>query len=100
MSDGKIIIHPKALEKEIENCRKGIGPLEADKIEVKYSYSELDHIKMLEKYAETMNGIIKQFCSLAEKDMVSLEKIKGQWMNVDEELAQKTLGDIIFNKNN
>ena len=42
-----------------------------------------------------MNELITKFSKFAQLDGDTMQKIKAKWMNTDNEIATKTLGEIL-----
>ena len=55
----------------------------------------------MDKYMECVeefNKTIELFGKLLDQDTESMKLIKAKWMNLDSDVATKTLGEILFGK--
>ena len=50
------------------------------------------------KCVKEFNKTIKLFGKLLDQDTESMKLIKAKWMNLDSDVATKTLGEILFEK--
>ena len=58
-------------------------------------------MQSIDKYMECVdefNKTIELFGKLLDRDTDSMKLIKAKWMNLDSDVATKTLGEILFGK--
>lgn len=58
-------------------------------------------LQSVDKYMECVeefNKTIELFGKLLDQDTESMKLIKAKWMNLDSDVATKTLGEILFGK--
>ncbi len=58
-------------------------------------------MQSVDKYMECVeefNKTIELFGKLLDQDTESMKLIKAKWMNLDSDVATKTLGEILFGK--
>ena len=75
----------------------------ADSIKsLKYSLDKQGvRLQSVDKYMECVeefNKTIELFGKLLDQDTESMKLIKAKWMNLDSDVATKTLGEILFGK--
>ncbi len=94
----EVYIDPDELQTQIDEYREKTNAVAA----FKYSVSEGDLLLSgIEKYLEcvdAMNGLLKAFSEFALLDADSLDRIKNEWLNLDEDMANKTLADVLTEK--
>ena len=69
---------------------------------LKYSLDKQGvRLQSVDKYMECVeefNKTIELFGKLLDQDTESMKLIKAKWMNLDSDVATKTLGEILFGK--
>lgn len=91
----EIIIKPEELTKEISSARSANEKVKALKYDVDKKDLQLQGIDKLLDCLSALNSAIVAFGEITEIDIQTLEKIKAQWMKLDEDLASKTTFDRI-----
>lgn len=95
---GELYLDPKGFQKQIDSFQSGAESIK----ELKYSLSEQGvRLKSIDKYMECLkelNETLSLFSTLLSQDTESMKLIKAKWMNLDSEVATKTLGEILFGK--
>ena len=94
----ELYLDPEGFQKQIDSFKSG-----ADNVKnLKYSLDKQGvRLQSIDKYIECVeefNKIIELFGKLLDQDTESMKLIKAKWMNLDSEVATKTLGEILFGK--
>lgn len=94
----ELYLDPKGFQNQIDSFQSGAESIK----ELKYSPSEQGvRLKSIDKYmecVEELNKTLSLFSTLLSQDTESMKLIKAKWMNLDSEVATKTLGEILFGK--
>ena len=94
----ELFLDPKGFQGQIDSFKSG-----ADRIKgLKYSLDKQGvRLQSVDKYMECVeefNKTIELFVKLLDQDTESMKLIKAKWMNLDSDVATKTLGEILFGK--
>ena len=94
-----LYLDPKGFQGQIDSFESGVDTIK----DISYSL-EKQGIRLLsiDKYiecAEEFNKTLQLFVQMMSQDTESMKLIKAKWMNLDSEIATKTLGEIIFGSN-
>lgn len=94
MSD--ILLKPKEFQGQIDSFQTGAEEIKV----VKYSVDKKSvQLQAIDKYVECINeynSAIELFGKLLDMDTESMKEIKAKWMNCDNEIATKTLKEVLF----
>jgi len=94
----ELYLDPKGFQSQIDSFKSGADSIK----ELKYSLDKQGvRLQSIDKYMECVeefNKLIELFGSLMDQDTESMKLIKAKWMNLDSEVATKTLGEILFGK--
>lgn len=92
----ELYLDPKGFEDQIKTFESGAENIK----NLKYSLDKQDvKLQCIDKYMECVeefNLTLSLFSNLLTQDIESMKLIKAKWMNVDSEIATKTLGEILF----
>lgn len=94
----ELYLDPKGFQSQIDSFKSGTDSIK----ELKYSLDKQGvRLQSIDKYMECVeefNKLMELFGSLMDQDTESMKLIKAKWMNLDSEVATKTLGEILFGK--
>lgn len=94
----ELYLDPKGFQSQIDSFKSGADSIK----ELKYSLDKQGvRLQSIDKYMECVeefNKLIELFGSLMDQDTESMKLIKAKWMNLDSDVATKTLGEILFGK--
>lgn len=94
----ELYLDPKGFQSQIDSFKSGADSIK----ELKYSLDKQGvRLQSIDKYMECVeefNKLIELFGALMDQDTESMKLIKAKWMNLDSEVATKTLGEILFGK--
>lgn len=94
----ELYLDPKGFQGQIDSFKSGVDSIKG----LKYSLDKQDvRLQSVDKYMECVNEInatILLFGKLLDQDIESMKHIKAKWMNLDSDVATKTLGEILFEK--
>lgn len=98
MSD--LYLNPQEFQGQIDAFKLGTETIK----ELKYNLeAESVRLQSIDKYLECVaefNKTIELFGQLLTQDTESMKLIKAKWMNLDNDIATKTLGEILFGSAN
>lgn len=94
----ELFLDPKGFQGQIDAFQSGTDSIK----ELKYTLDKQEvRLQSIDKYMECVeefNKLIELFGTMSAQDTQSMKLIKAKWMNVDSEVATKTLGEILFGK--
>jgi len=94
MSD--LFLDPKGFEGQIDSFKAGADSIK----ELAYCLDKQGvKLKSVDRYMECVeefNKTLKLFGQLMEQDTEGMKQLKAKWMNLDSDIATKTLGEILF----
>lgn len=94
----ELYLDPKGFQAQIDSFKSGADSIK----ELKYSLDKQGvRLQSVDKYMECVeefNKTIELFGKLLDQDTESMKLIKAKWMNLDSDVATKTLGEILFGK--
>ena len=94
----ELFLDPKGFQGQIDSFKSGADSIKG----LKYSlYKQGVRLQSVNKYMECVeefNKTIELFGKLLDQDTESMKLIKAKWMNLDGDVATKTLGEILFGK--
>ena len=92
----ELFLDPKGFQGQIDSFKSGTDSIKG----LKYSLDKQGvRLQSIDKYMECVdefNKTIELFGKLLDQDTMKL--IKAKWMNLDSDVATKTLGEILFGK--
>ncbi|MCD8067983.1 MAG: hypothetical protein LUE87_03685 [Lachnospiraceae bacterium] len=92
----EIYLDPNKFQDQIDSFEKGAETIQA----LKYSLDKQGvRLRCVDRYMECVdevNGLITLFSTMMAQDTESMKLIKAKWMNLDSDIATKTLGEILF----
>ena len=91
-----LFLDPKGFQGEINSLKSGADTIKG----IAYSLDKQGiRLQSVDKYMECINEFnktVQLFSQLLSQDTESMKLIKAKWMNLDSEMATKTLGEILF----
>jgi type VII secretion effector (TIGR04197 family) len=94
----EFFLDPKGFQTQIDSFKSGADSIK----ELKYSLDKQSvRLQSVDKYMECVeefNKTMELFGQLLDQDTESMKLIKAKWMNLDSDVATKTLGEILFGK--
>lgn len=98
----KFLLKPNDFQKQIDSFTSKTETVAALKYAIEQDGLMLQSIDKYMECITAMNELIVSFSEFASLDGETMQKIKAKWMNTDNELATKTvaeiLGDVITGK--
>ena len=94
----KIFLDPKGFQGQIDSFKSGADSIKALKYSLDKQGVRLQSVDKYMECVEEFNKTIELFGKLLDRDTESMKLIKARWMNLDSEIATKTLGEILFGK--
>lgn len=94
----QLYLDPKGFQAQIDSFKSGADSIKALKYSLDKQGVRLQSVDMYMKCVEEFNKTIELFGQLLDQDTESMKLIKAKWMNLDSDIATKTLGEILFGK--
>lgn len=94
--NANIIIKPTELQAEIDRYKGANDTIRGLKYDVSISNTILTSIDKVLECVTEMNDILTKFSALSDDDIHNLEMIEAKWMQLDTEMAGKTIGDRVM----
>lgn len=94
----ELYLDPKGFQAQIDSFKSGTDSIKGLKYSLDKQGVRLQSVDKYMKCVEEFNKTIELFGKLLEQDTESMKLIKAKWMNLDSEVATKTLGEILFGK--
>lgn len=91
----QLILKPKEFQGQIDKFSDGKDTIAALEYKVDASGTRLKSVDRYIECVELMNETIKLFTEMQTMDTESLKQIKAKWMHVDNDIATKTLWEMI-----
>lgn len=92
----EIFLDPTGFQSQIDSFSSGADTIKG----IAYSLDKQEvRLQSVDRYMECVsefNEIVQLFSELMSMDTESMKLIKAKWMNLDSEIATKTLGEILF----
>ncbi len=92
----ELLLDPKGFQGQIDAFAAGTDSIK----ELKYTLEKQGvRLQSIDKYMECVeefNATITLLTKLLDQDAQSMRQIKAKWMNLDSDMATKTLGQILF----
>lgn len=94
MSD--LFLDPKGFQGQIDSFKAGADSMRDFAYSLDKQGIRLQSVDKYMECVEEFNNTIKLFIKLMDQDAESMKQIKSKWMKLDNEMATKTLGEILF----
>lgn len=94
----ELYLDPKGFQAQIDSFKSGTDSIKGLKYSLDKQGVRLQSVDKYMKCVEEFNKTIELFGKLLDQDTESMKLIKAKWMNLDSEVATKTLGEILFGK--
>lgn len=94
----ELFLDPKGFQGQIDSFKSGADSIKGLKYSLDKQGVRLQSVDKYMECVEEFNETIKLFGKLLDKDTESMKLIKAKWMNLDSDVATKTLGEILFGK--
>lgn len=92
----KIYLDPKGFQGQIDSFEAGADTIKSLKYNLDKQGVRLQSVDKYIDCVEELNKTIELVSKMLEQDTESMKLIKAKWMNLDSEIATKTLGEILF----
>lgn len=92
----ELVLKPSEFQKEIDAYESQNTQIGAVGFTVKNENVTLDSFDKIQEYVDTFNRLIEKMTLLGQCDVKNMQNIKSAWMNLDEEIGEKTFGESIF----
>ncbi len=94
----ELFLDPKGFQGQIDSFKSGADSIKG----LKYSLDKQEvRLQSVDKYIECVeefNKLIELFGRMLDKDTENMKLIKAKWMNLDSNIATKTLSEILWEK--
>lgn len=94
----ELFLDPKGFQGQIDSFKSGTDSFKGLKYSLDKQGVRLQSVDKYMECVEEFNKTIELFGKLLDKDTESMKLIKAKWMNLDSDVATKTLGEILFGK--
>lgn len=94
----ELFLDPKGFQGQIDSFKSGAGSIKELKYALDKQGVRLQSVDRYMECVEEFNKTIELFGKLLDQDTQSMKLIKAKWMNLDSDVATKTLGEILFGK--
>lgn len=94
----ELFLEPKGFQGQIDSFKSGTDSFKGLKYSLDKQGVRLQSVDKYMECVEEFNKTIELFGKLLDKDTESMKLIKAKWMNLDSDVATKTLGEILFGK--
>lgn len=95
MAEG-LVLKPSEFQAEIDAYESKNIEIGAVKFTIQESNVTLDSFDKMKECVNTFNRLIEKMNLLGQCDVKNMQNIKSAWMNLDEEIGQKTFGEAVF----
>lgn len=92
----KIYLNPTEFQGQIDQFEAGAEVIKGIKYDLDAKGVRLQSIDKYIDCITEFNATVELFCEMLALDTESMKRIKAGWMNLDSEIATKTLSDILF----
>lgn len=92
----ELYLDPKKFQGQIDSFKSGADAIKEIKYDLDKQGVKLQSVDKYLECIEEFNEAIVLFSQLLEQDTESMKQIKAKWMNLDSDVATKTLGEILF----
>ncbi|MFR6447700.1 MAG: hypothetical protein ACLUO6_09650 [Ruminococcus sp.] len=94
----ELFLDPKGFQGQIDSFKSGADSIKGLKYSLDKQGVRLQSVDKYMECVEEFNKTIELFGKLLDQDTESMKLIKAKWMNLDSDVATKTLGEILFGK--
>lgn len=94
----ELFLDPKGFQGQIDSFKSGADSIKNLKYTLDKQGVRLQSVDKYMECVEEFNKTIELFGKLLDQDTESMKLIKAKWMNLDSDVATKTLGEILFGK--
>lgn len=94
----QLVLKPSEFQKEVDAYESQNTKIGAVQFQVKTDEVMLESFDKVQECVNTFNRLIEKMTLLGQCDVKNMQNIKSAWMNLDEEIAEKTFGETIFGK--
>ena len=92
----ELVLKPSEFQKEIDAYESQNTQIGTVKFEAKADNLTLESFDKIQECVDTFNRLIEKMNLLGQDDVKNMQNIKSSWMNLDEEIGEKTFGENIF----
>lgn len=92
----EILLDPEDFQSQIDAFEEGTEKIEPLKYSMDKGDVKLCCVDKYEKCVKKFNETLALFAEMMGSDTESMKLIKATWMNLDGEIATKTLGEVLF----
>ena len=92
----KVFLNPTEFQGQIDTFEAGADVIKGIKYDLDAKGVKLQSIDKYIECIDEFNATVKLFSEMLALDTESMKRIKARWMNLDSEIATKTLGEILF----
>ena len=92
----ELFLNPQEFQGQIDSFQTGADEIKALSYSLDKQGVKLQSIDKYMECVEEFNKTIQLFATMMEQDTQSMKLIKAKWMNLDGDMATKTLGEILF----
>jgi len=93
----ELFLDPKGFQGQIDSFKSGADSIKGLKYSLDKQGVRLQSVDKYMECVEEFNKTIELFGKLLDQD-TEMKLIKAKWMNLDSDVATKTLGEILFGK--
>ena len=94
----ELFLDPKGFQGQIDSFKSVADSIKGLKYSLDKQGVRLQSVDKYMECVEEFNKTIELFGKLLDQDTESMKLIKAKWMNLDSDVATKTLGEILFGK--
>lgn len=94
----EIFLNPEALQTQIDSSNTTNDAIALVKYDINTNTLSLDSIDKFIECIDALNILITDFTTMYKNDLNSLQISKAMWLNIDESLANTTLGGYVEEK--
>ena len=94
----ELFLDPKGFQGQIDSFKSGADSIKSLIYTLDKQGVRLQSVDKYVECVEEFNKTIELFGKLLDQDTESMKLIKAKWMNLDSDVATKTLGEILFGK--
>lgn len=92
----ELVLKPIEFQKEIDAYEAQNTQIGTVKFDVKADNVTLESFDKIQECVKTFNRLIEKMNLLGQSDVKNMQNIKSAWMNLDEEIGEKTFGENVF----
>lgn len=91
----EIYLEPNGFQGQIDSFKAEVDSVKAIKYEIDKHGVRLESVDRYMECVDYLNDTLLLFTEILDMDIKSMIHIKAEWMHVDDEIAAKTVGDIV-----